>query len=652
MPVTARPPTQPATRIDSLLVANRGEIARRVLRTCGNLGIRTVVVHSDADTDAPFVAEADASVRLPGTAPADTYLRGDLVIAAALQSGAQAVHPGYGFLSENAAFAEAVVDAGLVWIGPPPEAIAAMGSKIEAKRLMRASGVPVAPDSTVESIDEIGLPALVKASAGGGGRGMRIVRSADELAEAIVSAEREAQSAFGDGSVFVERYVERARHVEVQVFGDTHGTVVALHERDCTLQRRHQKLVEEAPSPAVDATLRQAMEAAAVAAATAVGYVGAGTVEFLLDCEGRFWFLEMNTRLQVEHPVTELITGLDLVALQIAVAEGRPLPASLLHGAPLQGHAIELRLCAEDPHHGYLPSSGRFHTVRFPTIDGVRIDSAVESGSVVSPYYDSMIAKVIAHADTRPQAIRRARAALRGAELIGPVTNRELLLELLTWLDDYDGPDGPGIDTGMLDRSELGEPPLPNPIDIAAAALALVRRRASSARFPIGWRNNPSQLHQQAIGGHVVRYRFDRNDRLEHLWVDDGQLALDDGTRDLLARTTVDVQGDTAYVRGGAVRFTVPPRFAVPDDPGRSGSTVSPMPGSVARLLVATGDVVLAGQALLTIEAMKMEHQVESPVDGIVTEIVVQPGQQVDTGQVLVHIDVAAAGGADDGADD
>ncbi|HAP77504.1 MAG TPA: acety-l/propionyl-CoA carboxylase subunit alpha, partial [Acidimicrobiaceae bacterium] len=383
--------TTPTTRIDAVLVANRGEIARRVFRTCRNLGIRTIAVHSDADADAPFVHEADVAVRLPGTSSADTYLRADLVIAAARRSGAQAIHPGYGFLSENAAFAQAVIDAGLVWIGPPPSAIAAMGSKIEAKRLMRAHGVPVAPDNTVESLEEVGLPALVKAAFGGGGRGMRIVRTAEELAEAVASAEREALSAFGDGTVFVERYMDRARHVEVQVFGDTHGNVVALHERDCTLQRRHQKLVEEAPSPAVDTELRARMEAAAVAAAKAVGYVGAGTVEFMLAPDGTFSFLEMNTRLQVEHPVTEMVTGLDLVALQIDVAEGRPLPAALLQegGAPMHGHAIELRLCAEDPYAGYLPSSGRFETVRFPEIDGVRIDSAVESGSTVPPHYDS-----------------------------------------------------------------------------------------------------------------------------------------------------------------------------------------------------------------------------------------------------------------------
>ncbi|MCY7301127.1 MAG: ATP-grasp domain-containing protein, partial [Ilumatobacteraceae bacterium] len=391
---------KPTTPIHTVLVANRGEIARRVFRTCREQAIATVALFSDADEHAPFTGEADNVVRLPGTASADTYLRGDLIIAAAQRFGA-AVHPGYGFLSENAAFAQQVIDAGLVWIGPPPSAIAAMGSKIAAKQLMRSHGVPVAPDNTVDTFDEIGLPALVKASAGGGGRGMRIVRSTGELAEAISSAEREAHAAFGDGTVFVERYLEGARHVEIQVLADTHGNVIALHERDCTLQRRHQKVLEEAPSPAVDGNLRVSMEGAAVAAACAVGYVGAGTVEFLLDRAGNFYFLEMNTRLQVEHPVTEAVCGVDLVALQLSIAEGRAIPATLLVEVPLHGHAIEVRLCAEDPFNGYLPSSGVFHTVTWPTIPGVRVDSAVESGSEVPPFYDSMIAKVIAHGATR-----------------------------------------------------------------------------------------------------------------------------------------------------------------------------------------------------------------------------------------------------------
>ncbi|MBP6488283.1 MAG: ATP-grasp domain-containing protein [Ilumatobacteraceae bacterium] len=639
--------TMPQRAIHTVLVANRGEISRRIFRTCREQAIATVAVFSDADQHAPFVREAGAAVRLPGTSSADTYLRGDLIIAAAQRFGA-AVHPGYGFLSENAAFAQQVIDAGLTWIGPPPAAIAAMGSKIEAKRLMRSHGVPVAPDNTVESLAEIGLPALVKASAGGGGRGMRVVRSDDGLADAIASAQREALAAFGDDTVFVERYLERARHVEIQVLADTHGNVIALHERDCTLQRRHQKVLEEAPSPAVDGDLRVRMEGAAVAAACAVGYVGAGTVEFLLDGDSNFWFLEMNTRLQVEHPVTEAVCGVDLVALQLSIAEGHAIPAELLVEVPLRGHAIEVRLCAEDPYSGYLPSSGVFHTFRFPDIPGVRVDSAIESGSEVPPYYDSMIAKVIAHGATRAEAVRRLTAALRGAELIGPVTNRDLLLELLSWVADFDAPGGPGIDTGLVDRSAeanggspIGEPPPHRPIDVAAAALALVQRRSNGNRFPIGWRNNPSQSHVQAVGEHTVRYRFDRADRLQELWVDDQPLALDDDTLISLERTPVVLHDDIAYVRGGVTRFQIPPRFTSPDEAGREGSTVAPMPGRVIALLVAVGDTVVAGQPLLTMEAMKMEHQIVSPHPGIIGEVYIQPGQQLDSGQPLLTVDPA-----------
>ena len=622
--------------IHTVLVANRGEIARRVFRTCREQAISTVAVFSDADANTAFVREADNAVRLPGNASADTYLRGDLIVEAAQRFGA-AIHPGYGFLSENAEFAQQVLDAGLVWIGPPPSAIAAMGSKIEAKRLMRTFGVPVAPDNTVESLDEVGLPALVKASAGGGGRGMRIVRSAEELADAITSAEREALAAFGDGTVFVERYLERARHVEIQVLADTHGNVIALHERDCTLQRRHQKVLEEAPSPAVDAELRERMEAAAIAAAIAVGYVGAGTVEFLLDADRNFWFLEMNTRLQVEHPVTEAVCGVDLVALQLSIAEGQPIPASLLADIPMNGHAIEVRLCAEDPYNAYLPSSGVFHTFTFPAVPGVRVDSALESGDDVSPFYDSMIAKVIAHGASRAEAARRLILALEGANLHGPLTNRPLLLNLLAQLTEVDGEDGPGIDTGWLDRQDLGHSPRPAPEIVAAGALALVRARAG--RFPIGWRNNPSQPQAERVGDHVVRYTFDRGDQLTTLSVDDGMIDLDVGARDTIARIPATVVENRVYVAGGRYAFEVPPRFVSPDEAGRAGGTVAPMPGRVISILVAVGDIVAAGQPLLIMEAMKMEHQITSPHPGTVSEVFVQAGQQLDSGQPLVTVD-------------
>ena len=622
--------------IDRLLIANRGEIARRIIRTCRRLGISTVAVYSDADADAPYAREADVAVRLPGTSSADTYLRVDLLIAAAERTGAQAIHPGYGFLSERPDAAEAVAHAGLIWIGPPASAISSMGSKIGAKRLMRAAGVPVLPDNTVESIDEIGLPALVKASAGGGGRGMRVVRSADDLADAITSAEREALSAFGDGTVFVERYVEGGRHVEIQVFADTLGTTVSLFERDCTLQRRHQKIVEESPSPAVDPELRQRMGNAAVAAARAVGYVGAGTVEFLLDRSGNFFFLEMNTRLQVEHPVTEMVTGLDLVELQLRVADGEPLPHAAVDPTST-GHAIEVRLCAEDPFNGYRPSSGTFHTVEFPTIEGVRIDSGIESGSVVSPYYDSMVAKVIAHGATRRIAARRIVQALTEATIIGPITNREQLIHLASILESIDDI----VDTSYLDRMPMGDAPPPD-IDLIAAAAVVVIDAQAAARtalrlVPFGWRNVPSQPHELRLGSHAITYAMDRWGAIAGLHVD-GVPADVRAARDIVRLRPPLVLDGAVHLLGGRHSIEIPPRFSTPDDAGRAGSLVAPMPGSVLRILVAEGDEVVPGQPMLAMEAMKMEHQVVAPAAGTVAEIFVQVGQQLDHGQVLVRI--------------
>jgi propionyl-CoA carboxylase alpha chain len=618
--------------ITRVLIANRGEIASRIIRTCRRLGIGTVAVFSDADTYAPYVREADIAWPLAGNSPGDTYLRGDLLIAAALARGCDAIHPGYGFLSENALFAQSVVDAGLNWIGPLPAAIAAMGSKIEAKRLMRGAGVPVLPDSTVESLSDIGVPALVKASAGGGGRGMRIVRDMAALDEAVASGEREAAAAFGDGTVFVERFVEGGRHIEIQIFADRHGNTVSLFERDCTVQRRHQKIIEESPSPAVDPSLRAAMSAAAVAAARAVGYVGAGTVEFLVDKDGNFFFLEMNTRLQVEHPVTEMITGLDLVELQLAVAGGAPLSEAALHPT-ITGHAIEVRLCAEDPYNGYLPSSGTFRRVDFPEIEGVRVDTGVASGSVVSPFYDSMIAKVIAHAPTRLGAINKLQRALGQAHLIGPITNRAQLLGLLPELADH----WQQIDTGWLDGHPPTDPQI-EPAFVAAAALAWARsQRTPLTRFAAGWRNNHSQLQQVRVGAHDVRYRYDRSGCVIEVLVD-GE-AVGGGWLPALNFIETEIDGDVVFVSRGQYRFLVPPRYAPPDDAGRAGSTVAPMPGSILRVVVDVGDVVVAGQPLLAMEAMKMEHQVVSPVAGTVAEVFIRAGQQVDSGQPLVRIE-------------
>src|SRR5437763_9572362 len=450
--------------IRTLLVANRGEVARRVFRTCRELGIRTAAVYSPPDAGAPFVAEADAAGPLDGVRG---YLDVDQILAAAEATGADAVHPGWGFLAENAPFAEAAMKAGLIWVGPPPAAMESMGSKIEARRLMEAAGVPVVPGATltappgsapgaeaavdaaaweaavVAAGERVGFPLLVKASAGGGGKGMRLATAAVELPGAVADAAREAAAAFGDPAVFLERYVSPGRHVEVQVLGDHHGTVVHLFERDCSVQRRHQKLVEEAPSPALDDDLRARMGAAAVAAAEAVGYHGVGTVEFLLGPDGDFYFLEMNTRLQVEHPVTELVTGLDLVRLQLAVAEGRPLPPEV-HAAAIGGHAVEVRLYAEDPLYEYQPQTGRVEALEFPAVAGLRVDSGVESGSVVGTDYDSMLAKVIATGPTRVEATRLLVDALRRARIHGVGTNRDLLLAIL----DHDEFGAGPADTG------------------------------------------------------------------------------------------------------------------------------------------------------------------------------------------------------------
>jgi acetyl/propionyl-CoA carboxylase alpha subunit len=638
--------------IGTILIANRGEIAVRIARTCRRLGIRTVAVVSDADADAMHVRAGDVAVRLPGSAAADTYLRADLLIGAAQLAGADAIHPGYGFLAESADFARAVADAGLIWIGPPADSIAVMGSKIEAKARMRAAGVPVLLDSTVVAdLDELGYPLLVKASAGGGGRGMRIVEQPGELATALTGAEQEAAAAFGDGTLFIERYVRRGRHVEIQVMADAHGAVVALHERECSVQRRHQKIIEESPSPAVDADLRRRMGAAAIDAARAVGYIGAGTVEFLLEPDGRFSFLEMNTRLQVEHPVTEAVTGLDLVELQIAVAEGAPLPPAALD-APLAGHAIEARLTAEDPAAGYRPSTGTFR--RFAIDGDVRVDTGVESGSTVSPHYDSMVAKVIAHGPTRPAAIRKLAAALRQARLHGPSTNRDQLLNILGH---------PAFNAGDLHTGFLDEHPCTDgaakdvTLHAVVASLALqASHRAQAAvlaAIPSGWRNNPAvdRTVDLAHGDASVRvsYRLGRDP-----WVRvDGEPVLVDvldatpehvvvelaGTRlafDVaISGDIVDVDGPDAHVA-----FTVIPRFPDPDVAATSGSLLAPMPGTVRRVLVGRDDRVAAGQPLVIVEAMKMEHQIAAPAAGRVDDVLVGPGDQVETGQRLLHVEL------------
>ncbi|RFA09997.1 acetyl/propionyl-CoA carboxylase subunit alpha [Subtercola boreus] len=669
------------TRIRTLLIANRGEIACRIIRTAREMGIRTVAVFSDADAEALFVAQADRAVRLPGVAPAQTYLRGDLIIEAALRTGADAVHPGYGFLSENADFAQAVGDAGLVFVGPTPDAIRAMGSKIRAKEMMAASGVPVLRGATVTGesteaeliagVADIGYPLLVKASAGGGGRGMRIVTEPSGLAESVASARREAGSAFGDDAVFVEKYITAPRHVEVQIFGDTHGTVVHLFERECSIQRRYQKVIEEAPSPVVSPALREELGAAAVAAGTALGYVGAGTVEFILDPSGAFHFLEVNTRLQVEHPVTELITGLDLVRLQLLVAEGEPLPPEALD-ATITGHAVEVRLYAEDPAAGFLPTSGRLREFELPS--SVRTDTGFASGDTVSIHYDPMLAKVIAHAPTRTEAALVLAGALREARLHGVRTNRDLLAGILTEPEFL----AARIDTAYLERhtvDDLSASPSGEELRraVAAAALALrARQRAGATVQPAvsaGWRNVVSAPALVALAGEDgraidVRYRIDA--RHTELTVDGAALGEQlvfavaeagpdvhrvtleiDGLREefrvVFTDETVDgrrAEVVTIDVDGpfGGTEFTVVDLLPPPGSLAAAGSLTAPMPGSVVRVLVDVGAAVVAGQPIVVLEAMKMEHAVKSPQDGVVESVLVAVGEQVDIGQALAVV--------------
>ncbi|MFJ7893860.1 acetyl/propionyl/methylcrotonyl-CoA carboxylase subunit alpha [Streptomyces anthocyanicus] len=611
--------------ITSVLVANRGEIACRVFSTCRESGIRTVAVHSDADANALHARVADAAVRLPGAAPADTYLRGDLIVKAAVAAGADAVHPGYGFLSENADFARAVRDAGLVWIGPPPEAIEAMASKTRAKELMG-----IAPLTEVTEAD---LPVLVKAAAGGGGRGMRVVRRLADLDAELTAARAEAASAFGDGEVFVEPYVVDGRHVEVQILADTHGTVWALGTRDCSLQRRHQKVIEEAPAPGLTPGLTAELHDLAVRAARAVDYVGAGTVEFLV-ADGTAHFLEMNTRLQVEHPVTEAVFGIDLVALQLRIAEGHALDDDPPRA---RGHAVEARLYAEDPANGWAPQTGRLHRLAVP--DGIRLDTGYTGGDDIGVHYDPMLAKAVAHAPTRAEAVRRLAGALERAAIHGPVTNRDLLVRSLRHEEFTSG----RMDTGFYDRhlAALTEP-APDPLAPLAAALADASTRAG--RFG-GWRNLPSQpqVKRYAMAGeeHEVRYGHTRTGltaegvRVVHAGPDRVVLEADGVQRPFdIAR-----YGDHVHVN--TTRLTALPRFPDPTTQHVPGSLLAPMPGTVVRVAegLTEGTTVQAGQPLLWLEAMKMEHRITAPVTGRLTALPAGLGRQVEMGALLAVVE-------------
>jgi len=690
--------------ISRVLIANRGEIAVRIARTAHRLGMSTVGVYSEPDANALHVDSVDVAVALGGATPAESYLRGDAIIAAAISTGADAIHPGYGFLAENAAFAQAVIDAGLVWVGPTPEQVTLLGDKVAAKRAALDAGVPTT--SMIEVVDgsvadgaEVAYPALVKAAAGGGGRGMRVVRSADELDDAVAAASREAQAAFGDGAVFIEPYLERGRHVEVQVFGDRHGNVVHLGERECSIQRRNQKVVEESPSAGISADVRAALCDGAVALARHVGYEGAGTVEFMVGADETITFLEVNTRLQVEHPVTEAVTGLDLVELQLRVASGEPLPITQ-GDVVVTGHAIEVRVVAEDPAAGWMPSTGRIGRFSIgqhgsdPSCP-VRVDTGVRDGAEISSDYDSLVAKVIAHAPTRTEAARRLARELRNSQITGIRTNVDSLVAILGEAD-YLAADTP---TAYLDEHPAVLTPIgPAGDDRVALLLGAVfaleaeRRGADVATpfAPSGWRNLRTQGQRQVwlepTGEHLHVEYVMRSERLTDgstrwtasAWLgpwpepgDDGALSPDDRTERhvrLLDRSAdgaaIEIDGRRHRVRteivhhllgldddgvgavtvevrstAGALTLTRAPRFVLHDAQAEGGGPICPLPGTVIAVHVAAGDAVTDGQVLMVVEAMKMEHKIVAPSDAVVAEVRFAVGERVDQGDLLVALD-------------
>jgi len=655
-----------------ILIANRGEIACRVIATARALGVRTVAVYSDADRDARHVALADEARRIGPPEARESYLNMDAILAAARETGAEAIHPGYGFLSENEDFAAACAKAGIVFIGPTPEAIAAMGDKSASKRLMEKAGVPLVPGYHGENQEpaflakeaaRIGYPVLIKASAGGGGKGMKVAADAKGFAAALESAKREAKAAFDDDRVLVEKYLERPRHIEIQVFGDTRGKVLYLFERDCSVQRRHQKVLEEAPAPGLTAERRRQMGEAAVAAAKSIKYTGAGTVEFIANQDGTFYFMEMNTRLQVEHPVTEMITGLDLVKLQLMVAAGEPIPFSQ-DQVQMRGHAIEARIYAENPAKGFLPSTGTLRHLRLPP-EPARVDSGVREGDAISPHYDPMIAKVIAWGEDRAAALGRLHAALAACEVIGVSTNVELLARTVA----SKAFSGAELDTGLIERNRGELLPAdigPSDEDLAAAALAeLLAEQAQAARaaqrsadphspwhLVDGWRLNlgshhelvfaagdktwPVEIHfvgdgyrvtiagrEQAFGGHE----------------EDGVLHLFLGAAAFRVRAVRDGAQWHLFRDGRHRVLELQNAQAAPEPDATLGSLAAPMPGKVLQVLVQVGASVTRGTPLVILEAMKMEHTIAAPNDGKVAEIHFKPGEQVNEGAELLRLD-------------
>ncbi len=641
----------------TLLVANRGEIARRIFRSAHAMGIRCIAVYVDADADAPHVAAADEAVRL-----ATSYLDGKAILDAARAAGAGAIHPGYGFLSENAAFASDVLAAGLVWVGPSPESIRRMGDKLAAKALAIEVGVPTLPGSEdPAAAAAVGYPLLVKAAAGGGGKGMRIVTAPGELEDAVAAARREAQSGFGDDRVFLERYVSRARHIEIQILGDSHGRVVHLGERECSIQRRHQKILEESPSPRVDRFLREAMGDAALRLARALGYHSAGTVEFLLDdTTGDFFFLEVNTRLQVEHPVTECVTGIDLVREQLRIAQGEPLGYEQ-QDIRFEGAAVEARLYAEDPAAEFLPATGTLAAFEPAAEPAVRWDSGVVTGSIVGTSFDPMLAKVIAQAPTRTEAAGRLALALEKLHLGGVVTNRDFLVATLRAPEFLAG----DTTTDFIDRVGPARRLEPSDEDLVRtaqrAALWLQGAHRAAAEVlgsaPSGWRN--ARMPEQRVGFVFrereleIRYRTLRDGRFRfgdgaharvHAWSPDGIDVEIDGRR---VRARVTRAGDRLLVQGpqGDLDLVVKPLFELPGAAAVAGGFVAPMPGKVLELRVEPGARVCAGETLVILEAMKMEHPMRAPADGVVTEVRVAIGDQVEAGTVLLVVEGDAAQG-------
>ncbi len=652
--------------IGKLLIANRGEIARRIVRTARSMGLATVAVYSEADLDAPHVREADEAVRI-GPAPSrESYLSIDRIVAAAEAVGADAVHPGYGFLSENADLAVRCADAGLVFVGPSPDAIRKMGSKIEAKALMAAAGVPTVPGGTGGTDAElaaearrIGFPVLIKASAGGGGKGMRVVRDAAGVDAALAGARREAASAFGDDTLLLERYLEAPRHIEVQIVGDASGRVIHCFERECSIQRRYQKIIEEAPSLAVDQRLRTRLGKAAIAAARAIDYVGAGTVEFLVDRRGAFYFLEMNTRLQVEHPVTEMVTGLDLVRLQLLVAQGEALPVRQ-EDLSLDGHAVEVRLYAEDPARDFLPATGRVVLWAPADLPGVRYDSGIAAGTEVGVHYDPLLAKIIAHGPSRSEAVRRLVRALRMLGVAGVVTNRDFLLDLLT----HPAFEAGEIDTHFIDEhfpADTRQPVRDAERDrvhaIVAALDAHERQRGRGPlppSIPSGWRNNrwraqdvsyrvgeeEIEVRYVALGG--GRFEVEAGGTVSAAVVvssDEGGVDLElDGVR---RRFSVLGDVDAPIVHGplGTAALTRVPRFPPPTGETMAGGCLAPMTGVIRDIRVAVGSRVEPGTVLLVLEAMKMEHEMIARAPGVVKEIRVEVGQMVDPDAVLIVVE-------------